>query len=262
MTEYLRAATFNLKSPGFLPGAHSWKHRRDLLWRVFRELDADVVGVQELTPRMRSDFLDELGEYNLVGLGRGGPILDEHSDIAVRSGIKVDFESTFRLSKNRSGRIFSFLSPLAWIFPRICTVAELRVGPSRIRVFNTHLDVSSEAARIIQLRMICHRIADYAESDPLPTLLMGDFNSLPNSKTIRMLEEGFGFEGVKLRSVTGKLTGGTYHSFQGGEGRRLIDYIFAGPEFSPIESRIIRSSQDGSYPSDHYPLLTTLRLEI
>lgn len=265
MDTILRVATFNLKSSLLGLGVHNWKRRRELIFRIFRELNADIAGVQELTPRMRADFEQELSDYNLIGEGRGGCLLDEHSDIAVRNGYKINFGSTFWLSKqpNRfASRMFSPLYPLSWIFPRICTVAEVYVNSRRIRVFNTHLDVSSETARCIQLKIICRHISLYQDKDPLPTLLMGDFNTKPDSRSIRaLLNGGFGYKNVRLRSIAETDLGGTYHFFRGGDGGRRIDYIFASEDFQPVKIEIIRSSYDGLYPSDHYPIAASLRLK-
>lgn len=108
-------ATFNLKSSLFGMGIHKWKRRRALVLRMMRELGSDIIGVQELTPLMRRDFENELHEYNLVGLGRGGGFLDEHSDIAVKNGLAVSYDGTFWLAK-KNHRLFSLMSPLAWIF--------------------------------------------------------------------------------------------------------------------------------------------------
>ena len=44
-------------------------------------------------------------------------------------------------------------------------------------------------------------------------------------------------------------------------GSRWIDYIFATPEFSLISAKIVRTSYDGEYPSDHYPLSVRLALD-
>ncbi|MGN1127988.1 MAG: endonuclease/exonuclease/phosphatase family protein [Candidatus Flemingiibacterium sp.] len=252
----LRVATFNLKSTGLGFGVRSWKRRREILRDAMLELNADLVGVQELTPIMRTYLEHELGGYNFVGLGRGGPIFNEHSDIAVRNGIKIAFESTFPLSKNRSGRLISMRYPLSWIFPRICTVAELSVGGRRFRMFNTHLDVSSETARMLQLRIVCRRIAELNSKDPLPTILTGDFNATPDSRTVKLLES---LDLPRLTSVADTV-GGTFHFFRGKEPGMRLDHVFASPEFTEVSCEIVRHSWNGHYPSDHYPLLVTLNL--
>lgn len=254
----LTVATFNLKSTGLGFGVHSWKNRRAILLDALRDLDADVVGVQELTPIMKVYLEHELADYNFVGRPRGGIIFNEHSDIAVRNGIKIDYNSTFPLSKNRFGRLVSIRSPLSWIFPRICTVAELESDGVRFRVFNTHLDVSSETARIIELRIVCRRISELNAADPLPTILTGDFNASPDSRAVKTIES---FELPKLTSVSESAAGGTYHFFRGRESGMRIDHVFASPEFHVNSSEIVRRNWNGLYPSDHYPLKVELTID-
>lgn len=40
-----------------------------------------------------------------------------------------------------------------------------------------------------------------------------------------------------------------------------IDYIFVSDDFEVVESHIWAEDRDGRYPSDHYPLVATLRLK-
>ena len=262
MDTYLRVATFNLKSSLIAFGERRWKYRRELIFRMFRELDADVAGVQELTPSMRRDFVSNLAGWRLFGVGRGGALFDEHADIAVKEGLHAKLLKTFWLTRrpDRSSRLVTPRSPLSWIFPRICTVAEITKNGRRIRVFNTHLDLMSDAARYIELRIICRQISAYQEHDPLPTLLCGDFNAKPDSRSIKELaDNGCGYENVRLYNLSEGI-GGTYHFYRGGEGSRSIDYIFASKDFQLSDFEVIRSSYDGLYPSDHYPLIASLRL--
>ena len=118
----------------------------------------------------------------------------------------------------------------------------------------------SDAARYIELRIICRQISAYQEHDPLPTLLCGDFNAKPDSRSIKELaDNGCGYENVRLYNLSEGI-GGTYHFYRGGEGSRSIDYIFASKDFQLSDFEVIRSSYDGLYPSDHYPLIASLRL--
>ncbi len=247
--QIINIATFNLKTDFLCLGENNWARRRERLFSQLRELNADITGVQELTPRMRADLCRAFPNLRLIGRGRSSKLFDEHADIAVREGIRIHRHATFRLPSR-------FLSA---IFPRICTVTELMLPSSsqRIRVFNTHLDVFSEAVRFIQLGLICKKIAKLNSVDPLPTLLMGDFNSAPDSRLIRTFTER-GIAGVRLRELSSE--GGTLHYFRGGEGTRRIDYIFASEEFTPLDVAIIRRDWDGCYPSDHYPVRASLIL--
>ncbi len=249
-SETINIATFNLKSDLLCFGKNHWRNRRDRAVAQLTELGADIMGVQELTPRMRIDLAKALPNIRLFGRGRTASFLNEHSDIAVRGGIKVNRHITFTL-------------PSKWLssmFPRICTVIELTLPQTqrRIRVFNTHLDVFSEAVRFIQLELICKHIKKLNEADPLPTLLMGDFNALPASKLIRRFRE-HGIAGVRMRELVSE--GGTFHNFRSRNTSKRIDYIFASDEFIPLDVKIIKSNYGGYFPSDHYPVFATLCLK-
>ena len=94
-----------------------------------------------------------------------------------------------------------------------------------------------------------------------PGIDVGDFNTKPGAKSLRLLADGYGFDNVKLIGIAEGEAGGTFHFYKGGMGSRRIDYIFATPEFSLISAKIVRTSYDGEYPSDHYPLSVRLALD-
>jgi len=51
----------------------------------------------------------------------------------------------------------------------------------------------------------------------------------------------------------------TSHGFSGRRRGRRIDFILASPEWNPTEAAIDHTNEDGSYPSDHYPVTAVLR---
>ena len=76
-----------------------------------------------------------------------------------------------------------------------------------------------------------------------------------------------GDEAPRLRDVFRRLHAGpaaeeaTFHNFSGKRAGRRIDFIFASPEATPVESTIDYSNRDGRYPSDHYPVTAVLKLQ-
>jgi endonuclease/exonuclease/phosphatase family metal-dependent hydrolase len=54
---------------------------------------------------------------------------------------------------------------------------------------------------------------------------------------------------------------GTFTGFRSGriEGEK-IDYIFAQPGTEVLSASIVRTSRDGRYPSDHFPVVARLAL--
>jgi endonuclease/exonuclease/phosphatase family metal-dependent hydrolase len=51
---------------------------------------------------------------------------------------------------------------------------------------------------------------------------------------------------------------GTFHEFTGVTDRSRIDFIYATPDLKGLESVIVRSSKNGNFPSDHFPVRATL----
>ncbi len=239
--------------------------------RLIKNSGASIIGVQEMLPQMKTDVENLLSDYSVFGTGRFSgtkPKNDEHSDIIVKNqDVEVEFIKTFWLSKHpeRGGSraLFSF-------FPRICTVAEvyLKTQNRRIRVFNTHFDHISGFARTLGTMIILKYMNEFNRTDPLPTILMGDMNCKSKSKPIKTLRYNLHtFSNIHLKDVyeyfDPQSITNTYHSFKGKIklGASPIDYIFVSDEFEVVESHIDTKDINGKYPSDHFPLVATLRLK-
>jgi hypothetical protein len=52
---------------------------------------------------------------------------------------------------------------------------------------------------------------------------------------------------------------GTVHFFTGWRGGRRMDWILASSHFETIDAEIDHTRGSGGYPSDHFPVTTTLR---
>ena len=137
-----------------------------------------------------------------------------------------------------------------------------------IRVFNTHLDHVSGIARLLGVKVILEYISKFNQQRPLPTILMGDLNCKPKSRPVQFLNDHMlDYPDIKLTNVYSKFDpstlSNTFHNFTGKIKRKSapIDYIFVSNEFEIVDSRIITDPIDGRYPSDHYPLMATLRLK-
>lgn len=271
-SDLIRIVSFNLKRD-FGPALHrarKWDNRRALAAQFIRESGASIIGVQELLPSMRADVSRLLAaDYSVLGFGRfrgQKPRDDEHSDIIVKNReATVNLIKTFWLSKSPE----RFSRAYYAFFPRICTVAEVYVsGIDRtIRVFNTHLDHICGIARVLGVKVILDYMEKYNVENPMPTVLMGDFNCKPDSTPVQLLRDHVrDFPAIHLTDVYScKNSDGisnTFHNFSGKIkfGARPIDYIFVSDDFEIVDSHIFTDPVDGCYPSDHYPLQATLRL--
>lgn len=267
--DFIKVISFNLRRDFGLGKKNRWEVRRSIATDIIRDSGAAIIGVQEVLPRMRQDIREQLSGYSIFGLGRmmgRKPGNDEHSDIILKNDdVQITNYKTFWLSKKPDTVSRAYFA----MFPRICTVAEVELKKSgrRIRVFNTHFDHICWLARTLSVRMILDYINEANKAESLPTIVMGDFNAHPNSTAVRIIREQMhGYHNVHLQDVYGALdlmAGNTYHGMKGKIKPKSspIDYIFVSDEFEVIDVNIDTENRDGIYPSDHYPVVATLRLK-
>ncbi|MBC8569271.1 endonuclease/exonuclease/phosphatase family protein [Zongyangia hominis] len=262
-------ASFNLRIDSRADHYNRWEYRKQLAMEVIRRSGACVIGVQEALPQMRQDLQEMLQGYSMFGWGRSKTRQSEHSDIIIRNkDADVVFHKTIWLSKHPEipGSRAYFA-----VFPRICTVAEIYLKGAenqRVRVFNTHFDHVCGLARTLGVEIILRYIHEYNQTDPLPAIIMGDFNARPHSKCVRMLRENtHGYPDLKFVDVYSHFDKqdqspmNTYHGFKGKLGKNPIDYIFVTDDIEIEDVKIDTSMIDGRYPSDHYPVIATLSLK-
>ncbi|MFQ9886770.1 MAG: endonuclease/exonuclease/phosphatase family protein [Negativibacillus massiliensis] len=267
--DVIKVVSFNLRRDFGPQRKNRWESRKELAARMIAESDAAIIGVQEFLPKMRQDLKTLLDGYSIFGKGRlsgKDPGNDEHSDIIIKNNdVEVASCTTFWLSKHPDVPSRAYFA----VYPRICTVAEVKIKKSgrRLRVFNTHFDHVSPFARTFGAKMILEQIHRFNQTDPLPTIVMGDFNAKPNSKAVRTMRENLhGYQNVKLQDIYGfldQLIGNTYHGFTGKIKQKFkpIDYIFVSDDFEVVKASVEITSYDGMYPSDHYPVSAVLRLK-
>ncbi|WP_312641751.1 endonuclease/exonuclease/phosphatase family protein [Hydrogenoanaerobacterium sp.] len=274
MTDCIKIISFNLRADFKRDKLNRWDFRKEYAMKLIKESGATIIGVQELLPKMRTDVQNLLSNYTVLGWGRykgAKPGSDEHSDIIIKNDdADVDFYKTFWLSNKTEDDVsrayYSF-------FPRICTVAEVYVKSlnRNIRVFNTHFDHICGMARVLGVNIILRTMSELNEKKPMPTILMGDMNAHPKSRPIRILRENHHpYDNVHLTDVYSfcqpNSIKNTHHGFkQKGllawlTGRTPIDYIFVSDEFEILDVYVDRSNENGRFPSDHFPIVATLKL--
>ncbi len=123
-------------------------------------------------------------------------------------------------------------------------------------MYNTHLDHMSEVARTNGIQLILDRIRTMNSRDGIPAILTGDFNCGPSSDVIEILTQA----GLCDTYGEDKDVGCTWHDFKGGDMGEPIDYIFVTPDIQVNSINIDRSMYNGRYPSDHYPVVASVRL--
>lgn len=208
---------------------------------VIRSVDPDIVALQEVDRGVeRSKRLDEPAE--LGRLTKMTPIFERNIPYqggdygnAVLSRHPVTGHKNVPLPSHYKGEQRGVLS------------VELTApdGKTPIRLLATHLDYRpADAERLDSVKKISELIAEAPEK---PTLLVGDLNSLPDSRTLKSFEETW------QRANPEPL-----FTFPVDKPSRQIDYVLfrPAPRWKVLESRIL----DEAVASDHRALFVVLEL--
>ncbi|MBK1884225.1 endonuclease/exonuclease/phosphatase family protein [Luteolibacter pohnpeiensis] len=260
----LKVLSFNLRylNPGDT-GIHSWEVRRDLVANVIKKNAPDVLGIQEGLRPMLDDLDNRLSGYAEVGCGRAdGKTEGEASAIFVRTDrFTIQESGTFWLSDTPD-----VVGSKSWgnRVVRICTWVRLldRQAGKFFYFFNTHLDHEAQLARENGIKLILQRIADC--KFPGPFILTGDFNAEPENPIHQIIRENplAPFDVWKtLNPDTPESESGTFHGFEGNTDGNRIDYIYASNDIEGLQSAILHDSENGIYPSDHYPVSAILKFK-
>jgi endonuclease/exonuclease/phosphatase family metal-dependent hydrolase len=255
----LRVLSYNLRyiTSGD-KGERTWVARRDQAAELIKNDAADIVGIQEGLPPMMNDLADRLPGYAVIGVGReDGVNQGEYAAILVKANrFRVQESGTFWLSDTPE-----ICNSCTWgnTVTRICTWAKLydRQTQRTFHYFNTHLDHASELARQRGTELILARIAQRKPEGPV--ILTGDFNA-PEEDPLHASIKSAGLADVwkTLNASVPPEEAGTFHEFTGVTNRSRIDFIYASPDLKGLESVIVRSSKNGNFPSDHFPVRATL----
>ncbi|NLH17433.1 MAG: endonuclease/exonuclease/phosphatase family protein [Phycisphaerae bacterium] len=264
----LKVMSFNIRYGTANDGPNHWNNRKDLVVKTIRQFDPDLLGLQEALD-FQIDYIQQLiPGYVLIGVGRDdGKRKGEHSCILYRSD---------RLDSTESGTFWFSDTPevpgsKSWgnSITRICTWTRLvdRSTGKGFYYFNLHLDHISQPSRQRSAILLAERMANRSHRDE-PCILSGDFNVGESNPVIAYLTGQSGLDNSPVtpypladsfRKVhPDEKQVGSFNEFKGVPDGDKIDYIFISPEWDALAAEIVRTSVDGRYPSDHFPVTAVL----
>jgi endonuclease/exonuclease/phosphatase family metal-dependent hydrolase len=264
----LTVMTFNIRYGTANDGENHWTRRRELLFEVLRTADADLIGLQEALRFQIDEILAAVPGYGVVGVGRDdGKAAGEMSAILFRTGrFHVAESGTFWFSdtpetpgsKSWGNRITRIASWARFID---------RDGRGFFH-FNLHLDHESQPSREKSTALLLQRIA--ARRVPAePVVVTGDFNVGERNPALATL---VGEPGRPATAAPPPFVDtfrvlhredrevGTFTAFEAGKTTGdKIDYVLVQPGTTVLSADIVRTSRDGRYPSDHFPVVARIQ---
>jgi endonuclease/exonuclease/phosphatase family metal-dependent hydrolase len=116
-------------------------------------------------------------------------------------------------------------------------------------------------ARRLSAALILDRVT--TDSGDTPTIVMGDLNAPETSRELRVLLQGDRalLDSYRVLFPTPSKDEGSFGGWKGKRDGHRIDFILHTKQFTPIAAEVVRTSYDGLWPSDHYPVTATLQLD-
>ncbi len=265
----LKVMTFNIRYGTAPDGPNHWNNRKEMVADTIRTFGPDLLGLQEALDIQIDYLLQSLPGYALIGVGRDdGKRKGEHSCILYR---------TDRFDAPESGTFWFSDTPevpgsKSWgnSITRICSWARLVDHTTRkgLYFFNLHLDHISQPSRQRSAILLAERMANRSHPD-LPCILTGDFNVGESNPVIAYLTGQSGLDNSPInphpladsfrRVRPDEQNVCSFNQFKGVLDGDKIDYILISPEIRASASEIVRTSYNGRFPSDHFPVTAILR---
>ncbi len=249
-----------------------WEERLAAIRAGVRDLAPDVLGMQEVM-QLAPDHGDGLDQVTAIAEGFGYHVAYGRSRDDPWLGNAI-------LSRWPIARSHVFELPRVGTSERRTLVhADLEAPFGTIPFFVTHLNWKFDEGHVreVQMREIALRIEALAKPELFPAILVGDMNAEPDSDEIRFLRGLTSLGGGKrvyfqdAFALAGDGSPGTTFArrnpFAGtlGEPDRRIDYVFVRGlddrrRGSPLEARVCFDGPvNGTFPSDHFGVITTLQ---
>ncbi|MFM1947424.1 MAG: hypothetical protein RL207_1707 [Bacteroidota bacterium] len=257
----LNLMSYNIRYDITTSNASPWNERHKAISSQINRFDVDIVGMQEVLVHQKEQMLLDLPGYESIGVGRDdGKNAGEFSPIFYK-------EERFRVLK--SGTFW--LSPTPDIpskgwdaaLNRICTYAQFFDLESKqsFWVFNTHFDHVGEEARMKSSVLILQKIQEVTKGKREIVIFCGDLNLNDDHPTISFLQAQMKDALLGSKQVKSKMNN-TFNNFDlKNEASNRIDYIFTNKKVEILTFETIVEPFGISYPSDHFPILTTLKLK-
>ncbi|MBL1408034.1 endonuclease/exonuclease/phosphatase family protein [Sphingobacterium faecale] len=256
-----KVATYNIRydAAADQTTGNPWVIRKEPLARLITSHGFDILGTQEGSPTQMDELLMLLPGFEQVNVGYGGKDGNLHTCAVLYKTALFELldSGVFWLSETPD------IPSIGWDATdrRICQWAKMKDKKSGqvFYFFNAHLYWRNEIARRESGPLIVRKIQEIADIHPV--LIVGDFNSEPNSSQVDAMKAVFAdsydiSDNGRKGKVGTAFPGGI---FQGEPGGR-IDYIFVDKTTAISDYEVYSDVYgDNRYPSDHLPVSCQIR---
>ena len=256
VSEFWRLSSFNIQ----FGAAAAWLRKREALAAHLRELQTDVLCLQEVSSEGFAWLRKELGDPPAVGVGREdginrgehAPIFVLNSNWTMRDGGTFWFSDT----PDRPSRSWGAAHP------RICSWAQIDRGDAAnntLTIFNLHLDHRSRRARTASVALLHTQVERLAPTGHV--VLCGDFNLRAHNPLYpRLLDGNRTFADAALAAQdTANSTVAVTPTWLGwgrfGWGRARIDYVLSDQNLPVHRYHVGDHRHQGLPVSDHRPVV-------
>lgn len=258
-TPSLTVATFNVRYVSAREGLDEWRARAPSVGQTVRDLDADLIGFQEMETFDGGHSSDRNVQlYYLLDAFPGYQAAATGDPSAYPSTQPVLYRPA-RLSPVEQG--FFFFSPTPdeiyarpWHgrFPAFASWVRFKDAETGVRfvVVNVHFDARNVRDRLRSARLVAERIEAIAR-DGEPVVVLGDFNAPAFFPTMRILARS-GLHRAPAR-------GSTFHFGSGVHLVPAIDHVLGSARVVFEQAAVVRSEDENAHPSDHHPVRVRLR---
>ena len=250
--------SYNIRYDNRWDKENLWSLRKNRLSQLLLDYDPSIFGIQEGLLNQVEWIDSTLRNYNYIGVGRDdGKGKGEFCAIYFdTTRYEVMESSTFWLSDTPNKVSVGWDAELE----RICTYGlfKKKMSGKMVWVFNAHFDHVGGIARKKSSELILKTIKE-VNTQSLPVVLMGDFNSNPDSDPIKIFKNNLE-DALEISSTRLKGPNGTFNGFDKRHPlNNRIDYIFVkGMEvisYRHIDDRL----SNNRHISDHLPVMISVQ---
>ena len=246
--------SYNIRYDNKWDKENKWSLRKKRLVRLLVDYSPSIFGIQEGLHTQVNYIDSSLTNYNYIGVGReDGNTKGEFCAIYFdKDHYEVLETSTFWLSETPD------VVSVGWdaALERICSYGlfKHRISDEKIWIFNSHFDHVGSIARKKSAELILKKIKEM-NTKSFPVVLMGDFNSNPESGPIKILKNDLQ-DALEISLTNLRGPKGTFNGFDNRNPLdKRIDYIFVKDRKITSYRHIDDRLTNNQHISDHFPVM-------